>query len=99
MKTPHVNGIEIKVAAKASRCRSHGSNLAAGLAPMAAALAAAAPSSQPVRSPIFAHWSGMAGSGGRGWPISVQQQGSDGLSLLDAVGLPSRTCWATPTVP
>lgn len=42
-------------------------------------------SSQPVRY----HRGGMARSGGRGWPISVQQQGSDGLSLLDAVGLPS----------
>jgi hypothetical protein len=31
----------------------------------------------------------MAGSGGRGWPISVRQQAADSLGLLDALGLPS----------
>jgi pimeloyl-ACP methyl ester carboxylesterase len=63
----------------------HGSNLATGLAPLAAALALKAPSLQLVRY----HRRGMAGSGGRGWPISVQQQAADALGLLDALGLPS----------
>jgi pimeloyl-ACP methyl ester carboxylesterase len=52
---------------------------------MAAAPAVEAPSLQLVRY----HRRGMAGSGGRGWPISVQRQTADALGLLDALGLPS----------
>jgi pimeloyl-ACP methyl ester carboxylesterase len=88
MKTAHVNDIEIEyelIGQGEPLLLIHGSNLATGLAPMAAALAVEAPFLQLVRY----HRRGMAGSGGRGWPISVQQQAADALGLLDALGLPS----------
>jgi 3-oxoadipate enol-lactonase len=88
MRTAHVNDIDIEyevIGQSEPLLLIHGSNLATGLAPMAAALAVKAPSLQLVRY----HRRGMAGSGGRGWPISVQQQAADALGLLDALGLPS----------
>lgn len=63
----------------------HGSNLATGLAPLAAALGRQAPSLQLVRY----HRRGMAGSTGRGGPVSVEQQAADALGLLDALDTPS----------
>jgi pimeloyl-ACP methyl ester carboxylesterase len=63
----------------------HGSNLATGLAPLAAALSVEVPHLQLIRY----HRRGMAGSSGRGWPISVERQASDALGLLDALGLSS----------
>ncbi|MDT5080582.1 MAG: hypothetical protein QOJ80_5219 [Mycobacterium sp.] len=63
----------------------HGSNLATGLAPLATALSVKTPYLQLIRY----HRRGMAGSSGRGWPISVEQQASDALGLLDALGLAS----------
>lgn len=63
----------------------HGSNLAAGLAPLATALSVEAPHLQLVRY----HRRGMGGSSGRCWPISVEQQASDVVGLLDALGLSS----------
>ncbi len=90
MRTAHVNDIEIEIEYEVIGQSEpllliHGSNLATGLAPMAAALAVEGPSLQLLRY----HRRGMAGSGGRGWPISVQQQAADTLGLLDALGLPS----------
>lgn len=84
MRTAHVNDIEIEyevIGQGEPLLLIHGSNLATGLAPLAAALAVEAPSLQLVRY----HRRGMAGSGGRGWPISVQQQAADALGLLDAL--------------
>ncbi|SRR5712691_7401770 len=88
MRTAHVNDIEIEIEVIGQGeplLLIHGFNLATGLAPMAAALAVEGPSLRLVRY----HRRGMAGSGGRGWPISVQQQAADALGLLDALGLPS----------
>lgn len=91
MRTAHVNDIEIEYEVigqgeqREPLLLVHGSNLATGLAPTAAALAAQAPSLQLVRY----HRRGMAGSSGRSWPISVQQQAADALALLDTLGLPS----------
>ncbi|MEV1250040.1 alpha/beta hydrolase [Nonomuraea sp. NPDC049750] len=88
MSTAHVNDIEIEhevIGQGEPLLLIHGSNLATGLAPLAAALAVEGPSHEVVRY----HRRGMAGTGGRGWPISVQQQAADALGLLDALGLPS----------
>ncbi|MEV5747070.1 alpha/beta hydrolase [Actinoallomurus sp. NPDC052308] len=88
MQTAPVNDIEIEyelIGHGEPLLLIHGSNLATGLAPLAAALAAQAPYLQLVRY----HRRGMAGSGGRGRPISVGQQAADALGLLDALGLPS----------
>lgn len=88
MKTAPVNGIEIEYEISGSGeplLLIHGSNLATGLAPLAASLADAAPSHQIVRY----HRRGMAGSSGRTWPIGVEQHAADALGLLDALGLPS----------
>jgi pimeloyl-ACP methyl ester carboxylesterase len=63
----------------------HGSNIATGLSPLAAALAGQAPSLQLVRY----HRRGMAGSTGGQGPISVEQQAADAVGLLDALGIPS----------
>lgn len=88
MKTAQVNGIGIEyelIGEGEPLLLVHGSNLATALVPLAAALNAEAPSVQLVRY----HRRGMAGSGGREWPISVEQQAADALGLLDALGLPS----------
>ncbi|HEY0812521.1 MAG TPA: alpha/beta hydrolase [Pseudonocardia sp.] len=88
MKTAHVNEIDIEyevIGHGEPLLLIHGSNLATGLAPLAAALTVETPSLQVVRY----HRRGMAGSGGRCWPITVQQQAADALGLLDALGLPS----------
>ncbi|GAA4627683.1 alpha/beta hydrolase [Actinoallomurus vinaceus] len=88
MKTAHVNDIEIEIdviGRGEPLLLIHGSNLATGLAPLAAALAVESPSLQLVRY----HRRGMAGSGGRGGPMDIRQQAADALGLLDALGLPS----------
>jgi pimeloyl-ACP methyl ester carboxylesterase len=88
MKTAHVNDTEIEyevIGHGEPLLLIHGSNLATGLAPVAAGLAAEAPSLQLVRY----HRRGMAGSGGRDRPIGVEQEAADALGLLDALGLPS----------
>ncbi|MER5530822.1 alpha/beta hydrolase [Streptomyces sp. NPDC002677] len=88
MRTAHVHDIDLEYETLGEGeplLLVHGSNLATGLAPLAAEMAARAPHLQLVRY----HRRGMAGSGGRGWPISVQQQAADALGLLDSLGLPS----------
>jgi pimeloyl-ACP methyl ester carboxylesterase len=63
----------------------HGSNLATGLVPLAAAL-----NEQP--RPLLTvryHRRGMTGSTGRAWPIAIERQAADALGLLDALGLDS----------
>jgi pimeloyl-ACP methyl ester carboxylesterase len=74
MRTAHVNDIEIEyevIGQGEPLLLIHGSNLATGLAPMAAALAVKPPSLQLVRY----HRRGMAGSGGRGMKIIYSMGG------------------------
>jgi pimeloyl-ACP methyl ester carboxylesterase len=63
----------------------HGSNLAAGLAPLANALTREAASLQLVRY----HRRGMGGSTGRGWPSSITEHASDAAGLLDTLRIPA----------
>jgi len=63
----------------------HGSNLATGLSPLAAALAREAPRMRLVRY----HRRGMGGSAAVDSPPSVEQDAIDALGLLDSLGLPS----------
>lgn len=88
MKTAHVHGVDIEYETSGDGepiVLIHGSNLATGLVPLAAALAESTPHLQLVRY----HRRGMGGSGGRSWPISVEQEAADVLGLLDVLGLPS----------
>jgi hypothetical protein len=84
MRTAHVNEIEVEVSGRSEPLQLvQGSSLAAGLAPLTAALTVEAP--PPAARALLPERD--AGSGGRGWPISVQEQAADGLSLLDALGV------------
>jgi pimeloyl-ACP methyl ester carboxylesterase len=88
MRTAHVNDIDIRYESTGRGeplLLIHGSNLATGLRPLAAALHRRA---LPLRLVRY-HRRGMGGSTGRDWPISVERQASDALGLLDALGLPS----------
>jgi pimeloyl-ACP methyl ester carboxylesterase len=88
MRTAHVNDIELEydvVGRGEPLLMIHGSNLATGLVPLAAALALEAPAFQLLRY----HRRGMAGSSGRDSSLGVQQQAADALGLLDALGVPS----------
>ncbi|GAA2010405.1 hypothetical protein GCM10009839_00360 [Catenulispora yoronensis] len=88
MKTVRIDDIDIEyedTGAGEPSLLIHGSNLATGLAPLAAALATATPHRRLLRY----HRRGMAGSGGRTLPIGVERQATDALALLDALGLDS----------
>jgi pimeloyl-ACP methyl ester carboxylesterase len=90
MRTELVNGIEIAYEITGPSGGDavlliHGSNLATGLRPVAAALADARPSLRLIRY----HRRGMGGSGGRGWPSSLAEQARDAVGLLDALDIPS----------
>jgi pimeloyl-ACP methyl ester carboxylesterase len=90
VRTELVNGIEIAYEITGPSGGDavlliHGSNLATGLRPLAAALADARPSLRLIRY----HRRGMGGSGGRGWPSSLAEQARDAVGLLDALDIPS----------
>lgn len=86
VRTAHVDGIDVahEISGHGEPLLLvHGSNLATGLAPLAAALGEPAPSLRTIRY----HRRGMTGSTGRAWPISIARQAADALGLLDALGL------------
>jgi pimeloyl-ACP methyl ester carboxylesterase len=69
----------------------HGSNLATGLLPLAAALARQAPGLRLLRYHQRGYGRTAAGS------ASVGQRAADALALLDSLGMPSTTSWVIPT--
>jgi pimeloyl-ACP methyl ester carboxylesterase len=88
VKTAHVDGIDLAYEISGQGeplLLVHGSNLATGLVPLAAALGEPAPSVQTIRY----HRRGMTGSTGRAWPVSIARQAADLLGLLDVLRLDS----------
>jgi pimeloyl-ACP methyl ester carboxylesterase len=88
MKTAHVNDIDIQFELTGQGepvLLIHGSNIATGLRPLAAALERRTSSLNLVRY----HRRGVGRSGGRSGPFSAEQDAADALGLLNAIGLPS----------
>ena len=88
MNTAHVNGVALvyeTIGSGGPLLLIHGSNLATGLAPLAAALAREAPRLELVQY----HRRGMGSSTAGGSASSVDLDASDALGLLDSFGLGS----------
>jgi pimeloyl-ACP methyl ester carboxylesterase len=88
VNTAHVNGVALAyetIGSGEPLLLIHGSNLATGLARLAAVLAREAPRLGLVRY----HRRGMGGSTAVGAASSVDLDASDALGLLDSLGLPS----------